>query len=144
MITHLSNTNVLHQLKPITITFDGSVYIPSRLVPTDKIINKFFTTRLKKCDYIYYDINGVIGEKRDTLNVVKNNKVSKPQLVDTILKNIDRIVVELKKNIDYQRDVKYGVELLQSDNYNYVKLGIYLLLNGELNIPSLGFVNIKS
>ena len=132
------------QSNPITLSFDGSLYIPTKLIPTDKDINKFFTTRLKINDFVYYDIDGVMGYRRDNLKFVKNNRVSKNTIVSIVLSNLPNIINQLKNNISYQTDIKYGVELLESGNYNYIKLGIYLLLNGELNNPSMGFVNMKN
>ncbi len=122
----------------------GSIYIPSRLIPNEKTINNF-DNNLDRKDFIYYDKDGVLGVKRDNLKLVfsSKEKMSKRQIIPLITNNIDTIISYMKQERHQQKDIKYFIELIESNDYSYKRLAIYMLLNGEFNTDKLGFGNLK-
>jgi len=131
------------QQSPIMMD-NSSIYIPSRLIPSEKIINNCYEKNINRKDFMVYDILGVMGEKRDNLKQVKKSKLSVNNLLPIVNNNLDKIYNYLKNEIHQQEDIKYFKELIESDNLNYKKLAIYLLINGEFNTNKFGIANIRN
>ena len=118
--------------------YDPNIYIPSRLLPSNTVINNFYSSGLKSKRYIYFDYYGVMGDMRNVLDDVVKDKVSREFLIPLFLKNLDVIVKSMNEYQQHQQDIIYFLQLADNRTIGNIQLMIYMLMKGEFNTNFFG------
>jgi hypothetical protein len=129
--------------KPQNNGFRKNIYSPKRLHPSEYKLARCLTTRLDKKDYIMYDKLGLMGKRTYDLDEIRKTKYTTSEMIKMTMKNINIILDLLRTKRDYA-DTGFLIDLFDSKVPKNKQIGLYLLLNGEVNNDVFGIVNNHS